>query len=371
MHFCDMAGFFSLGGGGGAVTGVSTTGNNPQSEINPENNWFLFRNEENNIPYRGFELWHPNPNHQHQEEENFLQHGGASASNPLQDLYASASGLAVGPSHGHYLPFPKSAAAGLMMMRSGAGAGDGGISCQDCGNQAKKDCAHMRCRTCCRSRGSQCQTHVRNTWVPAAKRRERQQQLAATQQNQRQEINRESGKRQRENDNNTNNNKHNNSNNDHNNNPVASSSLMRTRIVPTSTTGFVVGNFPSEVRSDAVFRRVRVGSAAFHDAEDQCGYETEVSISGHVFKGILYDQGNESQYRTAAEETSSGSGAGVQQLNRLISGRSATASSAAATGGGSASPFLDNSLYTPPINSFMAGTQFFGTRFFISRDFEK
>ena len=37
----------------------------------------------------------------------------------------------------------------------------------------------MRCRTCCRSRGLSCPTHVKSTWVPAAKRRERQQQLAA------------------------------------------------------------------------------------------------------------------------------------------------------------------------------------------------
>ena len=33
----------------------------------------------------------------------------------------------------------------------------------------------MRCRTCCKSRGFDCATHIRSTWVPAAKRRERQQ----------------------------------------------------------------------------------------------------------------------------------------------------------------------------------------------------
>lgn len=61
------------------------------------------------------------------------------------------------------------------------------MNCQDCGNQAKKDCPHMRCRTCCKSRGFQCQTHVKSTWVPAAKRRERQQQLAALQRHQQQQ----------------------------------------------------------------------------------------------------------------------------------------------------------------------------------------
>ncbi|KAJ6995619.1 hypothetical protein NC653_012459 [Populus alba x Populus x berolinensis] len=63
------------------------------------------------------------------------------------------------------------------------------MNCQDCGNQAKKDCPHLRCRTCCKSRGFPCSTHVKSTWVSAAKRRERQQQLAALQQhNQQQET---------------------------------------------------------------------------------------------------------------------------------------------------------------------------------------
>lgn len=110
--------------------------------------------------------------------------------------------------------------------------------------------------------------------------------------------------------------------------------------------------------------------SAIDDAEDQYAYQTAVNISGHVFKGILYDQGTESQY-VAAGETSSGGGSvsvGVQQLN-LITGTSATATSTADTsaiaggggggGGGSPSPYLDPSLFPAPLNSFMAGTQFF------------
>lgn len=50
----------------------------------------------------------------------------------------------------------------------------GTATCQDCGNQAKKDCTHRRCRTCCKSRGFDCSTHVKSTWVPAARRRESQ-----------------------------------------------------------------------------------------------------------------------------------------------------------------------------------------------------
>lgn len=59
------------------------------------------------------------------------------------------------------------------------GGGGGGESskmkaCKDCGNKAKKGCEYGRCRTCCRGRGYDCSTHVKSTWVPAARRRERQ-----------------------------------------------------------------------------------------------------------------------------------------------------------------------------------------------------
>ncbi|KAJ0243371.1 hypothetical protein HA466_0194310 [Hirschfeldia incana] len=58
---------------------------------------------------------------------------------------------------------------------SGSGsAASGTATCQDCGNQAKKECKQRRCRTCCKSRGFECSTHVKSTWVSAARRRERQ-----------------------------------------------------------------------------------------------------------------------------------------------------------------------------------------------------
>ena len=60
----------------------------------------------------------------------------------------------------------------------------GGSRCQDCGNQAKKDCFYMRCRTCCKSKGFQCQTHVKSTWVPAYRRRQRAQNVSPVQQQQ-------------------------------------------------------------------------------------------------------------------------------------------------------------------------------------------
>ncbi|XP_071916530.1 protein EXPRESSION OF TERPENOIDS 1-like [Coffea arabica] len=372
-----MAGFFSLGGGGSSRGGSSsnqessshnnTTTNNQQhqpTEINPEN-WFLYKGDE----YKGFEIWHPQPQHQYHQPHNQPEHHHFRHHNPsLQDFYPSAGGgLDFGPSSSHRggggglnISSDEPSRSAFVMMRSSGG----GISCQDCGNQAKKDCAHMRCRTCCKSRGFQCSTHVKSTWVPAAKRRERQQQLASlqqqeqTQENQNQQQQQlqlhhghshrgENSKRQKEN--------------------RASSSLVCTRL-PSNSSGFEVGHFPAEVSTSAVFRCVRVSS--IDENEDQYAYQTAVNIGGHVFKGILYDQGLESQYMTTESSSGGGSGSttGVQQLN-LITGTAATATSTGTTtvsgggggGGGAAagSPFLDPSMYPAPLNSYMAGTQFF------------
>jgi LRP1 type putative zinc finger protein len=112
----------------------------------------------------GFQLWHP-----HQQ--------ATAAAVPHTSQFFSSGAVATGV----VLGFSSHDGAGGIGGAGGAGAGGGraGTSCQDCGNNAKKDCTHMRCRTCCRSRGFSCPTHVKSTWVPAAKRRERQQQLAA------------------------------------------------------------------------------------------------------------------------------------------------------------------------------------------------
>ncbi|CAN4112427.1 unnamed protein product [Withania somnifera] len=138
--------------------------------------------------------------------------------------------------------------------------GDQGISssnrCQDCGNQAKKDCAYMRCRTCCKSRGFQCETHIKSTWVPVSTRRPRHH-LHHTIQQQQQQL--QAGPNPRANENHQ---------------------------VIGDQEG---GEFPGEVSSPAVFRCIRVSS--IDNAVDQYAYQTSVKIAGHVFKGILYDQG--------------------------------------------------------------------------------
>ncbi|TQD99379.1 hypothetical protein C1H46_015037 [Malus baccata] len=371
-----MAGFFSLGRGG---SDDQHNSNNPpppdhhnHQQIAPET-LFWYKNEDvANQPYKGFELL--------QQQEQLLQLQTQPPPRLYQphphhhqDLYASAAALGVGPSSrgSDDTSSSRSGAAAFTMMRSssggrgGSGGSGGGASCQDCGNQAKKDCIHMRCRTCCKNRGLDCPTHVKSTWVPASKRRERQQQLAALQhhhqhhqqqdhlqqhQNQQQQqqqlqvIRGESSKRLRE-------------------NPSSNPSL---RIhTNTNTSGLDVVNFPPEVSSQAVFRCVKVSAM---DDEVQYGYQTAVNIAGHLFKGILLDHGPESpNYNmNMAAETSSGGGVNFQPLN-LIAGATTAVNTASIDGGGghegmavagSTTVMDPSSLYPASINTYM-GTQFF------------
>jgi LRP1 type putative zinc finger protein len=170
-----MAGLFSLGGGGGGGGGGGRE-SNQQGQIPPQENLLWYNKNDDVSSYRGnLELWNQHQQQQQQQQDDM--HGVA---RPFfsRDLY----GLGVGPSRvsSDDQSSPRSAAAAFnMTVRSSSGVGVEGISCQDCGNQAKKDCSHMRCRTCCKSRGFHCQTHVKSTWVPASRRRERQQQLSS------------------------------------------------------------------------------------------------------------------------------------------------------------------------------------------------
>lgn len=176
-----MAGLFSLGGGGGRGNQEGESQQQQQqNQIPPAETLFWYNKNDDVSSYRGLELW--NQQQQQQQQEDVIA-GGTQQARPFfsRDLY----GLGVGPSRvssdDHQTS--RSAAAFMAMHHrstSSSGGGVEGISCQDCGNQAKKDCPHMRCRTCCKSRGFECQTHVKSTWVPASRRRERQQQLAAT-----------------------------------------------------------------------------------------------------------------------------------------------------------------------------------------------
>ncbi|KAI3959117.1 hypothetical protein MKX01_023793 [Papaver californicum] len=336
-----MAGF-SLGGG---------NNQNPSHEIHPDA-LFLYRNEEISSAYnnnnnnnssnsnnKGFELWQNHHHHQQLQRHFQLQQ---------QQAYSSSVNLEVGPSRSTNASDESSSRALTMMMRQSSVGDPGGTkSCQDCGNQAKKDCVHMRCRTCCKSRGFPCQTHVKSTWVPASRRRERQQQLQALQEQQQQQLRgdhhhnrlreRENPKRLRENPN--------------------SSTLVAHRIPTHHTSGLEVGNFPAELNSSAVFRCVRV--SGIEETDEQYAYQTAVNIGGHLFKGILYDQGPDSHY-VHGESSSGGGGAGAMyQQRNLITDSTTTANTTTVTVATTASLLDPTSLYPTPLNAFMAGTHFF------------
>lgn len=204
-----MSGFFTLGGGGGGGGNKSQ----PQQEQDQlaTNSLLLFKDDE--IYNKGFELWqqyyqlhqqraHP-PHHQAQDVDfsvgvgpscnrRIISTGSSSSSGGNNNIVGGGT-----DDHHHHQNITNHytnsssyrSSSGFRVMRpSSSGGAGGGINCQDCGNQAKKDCSHLRCRTCCKSRGFQCNTHVKSTWVPAAKRRERLQQLTAIQQNQQQQT---------------------------------------------------------------------------------------------------------------------------------------------------------------------------------------
>ncbi|KAF3790069.1 LATERAL ROOT PRIMORDIUM 1 protein [Nymphaea thermarum] len=165
----------------------------------------------------------------------------------------------------------------------------GGSTCQDCGNQAKKDCQFRRCRTCCRSRAFECATHVKSTWVPAARRRERQQSeaafaaavtaaataggggsagpfgLAAAEQQQEQLRHAEE--------------------------EAKGSKRARVTALAVSHDLSFRSGLPGQVRTQAVFKCVRV--SPIDDGDVEYAYQAVVKIGGHVFKGVLYDQGSD------------------------------------------------------------------------------
>lgn len=203
--------------------------------------------------------------------------------------------------HGHYLKKQ-----GTMMFELNDSAGNlvrddngltasatnsGGTTCQDCGNQAKKDCTYRRCRTCCKSRNYDCPTHVKSTWVPESRRRERRLMAAAAgAATAGGSIGATSGSKKPRlvtSQQQTTANSH-----------TSTSNTTPPRSFDTSSSHQDAGfkeSLPGQVRAPAVFKCVRV--TAVDDAgQDEFAYQTTVKICGHVFKGFLYDQGVESRH---------------------------------------------------------------------------
>ncbi|XP_021888364.1 protein SHI RELATED SEQUENCE 6 isoform X2 [Carica papaya] len=137
-------------------------------------------------------------------------------------------------------------------------------ACRDCGNRAKKECGYGRCRTCCKTRGYDCVTHLKSTWVPAARRREKQAAASASTAG----AGDSSGS--------------------------SSCGVKRSRMASASDNNTCFRFETSfaqqgQVRAPAVFRCIRVTAIA--DGKAEVGYQATVNISGHVFKGFLYDHG--------------------------------------------------------------------------------
>ncbi|GAB2219578.1 hypothetical protein Droror1_Dr00007215 [Drosera rotundifolia] len=355
-----MASFFPLGAGTGNTREPSTTTHPHQQHPSTSTNeslspWgnpsvVLYRNDE--IYQKGFEIW------QQYVQVHHHHHTPTAAYNVgIGDSSMLASGL--GPTTRSMMSYSTSSRG----IRSGSAGG--GINCQDCGNQAKKDCAHLRCRTCCKSRGFECVTHVKSTWVPAAKRRERLQQLPSMQQQgnnypnqsqilttrmlQRKEVAKGGGggseKRLRE---------------------SGGGTVPCARFAATSSsTGLQMGpNLPAEVTSPAMFKCVRVTS--IDDSDEHLAYQTAVSIAGRVFKGILYNQGPENQYNSVSADESPRGGRSLQQHNLLtgIGIKTAEEPVTEASVAGGCGLQLDGAgaaagTFPTPINAFLAGTQFF------------
>ncbi|KAL9248334.1 hypothetical protein vseg_021668 [Gypsophila vaccaria] len=213
-----------------------------------------------------------------------------------------------GPNMGGYIA-PEGGRKGVISFDPGGGSGSGPgtgpvgpgsgmtATCQDCGNQAKKDCSHRRCRTCCRSRGFDCATHVKSTWVPAARRRERQMMgggggggggsggvsSGSTSGVKKPRL----VSSQTTSHTSTSNNNNNNNNDDNNNTPPRSFETSSSH-----QDASFKETLPGQVRAPAVFKCVKV-SAVDDGGDDEYAYQAVVKIGGRVFKGFLYDQGLE------------------------------------------------------------------------------
>ncbi|XP_061340568.1 protein SHI RELATED SEQUENCE 3 [Gastrolobium bilobum] len=183
--------------------------------------------------------------------------------------------------------------------------------CEDCGNQAKKDCAYSRCRTCCKNKGFQCKTHIRSTWIPVDRRRQRLEQPSPTT----------------------------NPHQSHKHNPYSSLEEFK---------------FPAAMNSMTVFNCVQVRS--MDDSVNEMAYQTSVNIGGHVFSGVLYDQGPEQSFNDARGDST------IHQHNLNLTSAAIHTRDGATMAPLSATPAHE--LYFPqphpfPLSSFRPGMPYF------------
>ncbi|TKY75429.1 SHI RELATED SEQUENCE 1 protein [Spatholobus suberectus] len=195
-----------------------------------------------------------------------------------------------------------------------------GSKCQDCGNLAKKECSHSRCRTCCKNRGFECQTHIKSTWIPVNRRRHKE--------------------------------PHPSPHHFHADIPE-----KHNQINPYS--GLEL-KFPDATNSMGMFRCVQVRS--MDAAVNEIAYQTSVNIGGHVFSGLLYDQGPDQSYNNNDE---SSMGLVDQQQNLGLMNNSSFHTRDNNSGAIMASAGYDEPLLTPtppypfPFAPFRPGMPYF------------
>ncbi|KAL1198623.1 Protein SHI RELATED SEQUENCE 5 [Cardamine amara subsp. amara] len=338
-----MAGFFYLGGRDNNKQDHHQVDKDHHHHQDKSNYLYLYKDEIYNTN-KGFEIWPPQYFQQQQEhQQQQQQHASAPANFYSFGMVPSGSS-----SNNNNNNRSRSLYFNVVSDHEPGGftvTRQGGMNCQDCGNQAKKDCPHMRCRTCCKSRGFHCHTHVKSTWVPAAKRRERLAQLASLQHHSNSSRETQNAKRHREASGGDN-------NDDKDHSGGGGSALANTRVVnANSNSGLEVSqHLPPEVNSPAVFRCVRVSAIEEDEDDQEYAYQTAVNIGGHVFKGILYDQGPDQDHHH-------------HHLNLLASTATTTNVEETATktvaSNNNNGLILDPSLYPAQLNSFIAGTPFF------------
>ncbi|KAJ4720283.1 protein LATERAL ROOT PRIMORDIUM 1 [Melia azedarach] len=160
-------------------------------------------------------------------------------------------------------------------------------ACRDCGNRAKKECSFRRCRTCCKTRGYDCATHMRSTWVPAARRREKKLMSAVSGGGGGSSGSSCGVKRPRVLWPNVNAS----TSTPSPSTPInaSASTALSFNTVPCHQEESFKKSLPGQVQAAANFRCIRV--TAISDDEAEVGYVATVNISGHVFKGYLYDHG--------------------------------------------------------------------------------
>ncbi|XVE59892.1 hypothetical protein DITRI_Ditri05aG0083700 [Diplodiscus trichospermus] len=293
---------------------------------------------------------------QNVEDSDFLNNSGRSKLSEMQ-LWQNQN------SSPHYLkkpsPVPEnnnSSSINMIQSSGGGGMGGGsgglgsnsGATCQDCGNQAKKDCTQRRCRTCCKSRGFDCPTHVKSTWVPAARRRERQLMAAAAATAGAGSSGSTSGAKKPR--------------------LITSQTTSHTSTSNTTPRSFDTSSnhqdagfketLPGQVRAPAVFKCVRV--TAVEDGEDEYAYQAVVNIGGRVFKGFLYDQGVEGRdaFPNISQLHLGGAGGGGSNGGGVGGG--------GGRNGGSSSPVLDPSEVYAATGDGLLGASSYGNP--INRD---